>query len=80
MEELRTKYAIVSSSASDSTVKERTSNLNDWQFVDDYRKQHGVKMDWVACYEAGKNVGRFSKYSSMKSVQAAYYRASNKKK
>ncbi|KAI7903353.1 uncharacterized protein BX663DRAFT_508322 [Cokeromyces recurvatus] len=30
MEELRTKYAIVSSSASDSTVKERPSNLNDW--------------------------------------------------
>ncbi|KAI8884832.1 hypothetical protein K501DRAFT_181352 [Backusella circina FSU 941] len=81
MEELRTKYAIVSSSASDSTVKEPLpSNHNDWQFVDNYRKQYGTKMDWIACYEAGKNVGLFGKYTSMKSVQAAYYRASNKKK
>lgn len=81
MEELRTKYAVISSSASDSTGKEPLpSNHNDWQFVDNYRKQHGTKMDWIACYVAGKNVGLFGKYTPMKSVQAAYYRASNKKK
>lgn len=85
MEELRTKYITVSSSASTSAIKGHLepplpSSLNDWQFVDNYRKQHGTKMDWVSCYEAGKNIGLFGKYTSLKSVQAAYYRAINKKK
>jgi hypothetical protein len=85
MEELRTKYITVSSSASTSAIKGHLepplpSSLNDWQFVDNYRKQHGTKMEWVACYEAGKNIGLFGKYTSLKSVQAAYYHAINKKK
>jgi hypothetical protein len=85
MEELRTEYITVSSSASTSAIKGHLepplpSSLNDWQFVDDYRKQHGTKMDWVAYYKAGKDIGLFGKYTSLKSAQAAYYRAINKKK
>ncbi|ORX42602.1 hypothetical protein DM01DRAFT_1330070 [Hesseltinella vesiculosa] len=92
MDKLHTKYANVpsSSTTNDSTRFQNTTNEqpepplpsgnNDWQFVDNYRSQHGTKMDWVGCYQAGKAVGFFSKYTSMKSVQAAYYRANSKHK
>ncbi|KAG2234382.1 hypothetical protein INT48_003609 [Thamnidium elegans] len=63
-----------------SSPSVRTPANNDWQFMDDYKKEHGTKMNWTTCYEAGKNIGLFSKYTSLKSVQAAYYRAVNKNK
>lgn len=74
IEELHTKYR------ASSSPSVRIPANNDWQFIDNYKKEHGTKMNWTTCYEAGKNIGLFSKYTSLKSVQAAYYRAVNKKK
>lgn len=62
IEELHTKYR------ASSSPSVRTPANNDWQFIDDYKKEHGTKMNWATCYETGKNIGLFSNYTSLKSV------------
>jgi hypothetical protein len=54
------------------------TTVSDWGFTnDDYRREHGSKIVRAAGYGAGRNI---SKYRTLESLQAAYYRAVNKDK
>ncbi|KAL0077451.1 hypothetical protein J3Q64DRAFT_1703094 [Phycomyces blakesleeanus] len=72
IEELHKRY--IPTSLSSTGI----STSNHWQFINNYRKEHRAKMNWTACYEAEKDIDLFGKYTSLKSVQAAYYRSIKK--
>ncbi|SAM02759.1 hypothetical protein [Absidia glauca] len=89
IENLLTKYRLLASSASTPATETPATKgrleqplpykHNNWEFVDNYKKVNG-KLKWVDCYEAGKYAGLFTKYTTVKSLQAAYYRANKKQK
>lgn len=50
----------------------------DWRFVESFRLEQGSKMDWKVCFELGQEKNLFKKYSTSKSLKAAFYRYSKK--
>ncbi|KAG1136485.1 hypothetical protein G6F37_011987 [Rhizopus arrhizus] len=45
----------------------------DWAFIDSARKHMKNKMDWETCFQIGKDIGLFTKYSTPKSAKSAYF-------
>ncbi|KAG0734166.1 hypothetical protein G6F23_012645 [Rhizopus arrhizus] len=68
------------SSSSSSTSKQDLLPASerenpDWAFIDSARKHLKNKMRWKTCFQIGKDIGLFSKYSTPKSAKSAYFRA-----
>ncbi|KAG1454847.1 hypothetical protein G6F56_007221 [Rhizopus delemar] len=52
----------------------RQMQQKNWEYIDEYRTEHGSNMDWERCFAQGKEKGLFQQYAKAKSVKAAYFR------
>ncbi|GAA5808435.1 hypothetical protein MFLAVUS_001826 [Mucor flavus] len=59
---------------SSSRGLKREDRETNWEFISEYRTQHGSNMDWEKCFSEGKKKGLLQQYSTPKSLKAAFYR------
>jgi hypothetical protein len=56
------------------TPLEETAKSADLAFVETYREQNQGKMDWTSCFQQGRDVNLFDRYSSQLTLKMAYHR------